>query len=107
VELKQGMTKCERQQELEQLYLEQPAEGTKDEDEDSDGEDKIHNPLKLPLARSDSGSIGYNECSWHRSDSRHDLCAFARLEKMEHVRLGGDTCHRGRFAGIFERFGPT
>jgi splicing factor 3A subunit 3 len=50
VERKQGMTERERQQELEQLYSEQPAEGTKDEDEDSDGEDKIHNPLKLPLA---------------------------------------------------------
>lgn len=50
VERKQGMTERERQQELEQLYSEQPAEGTKDEDEESDGEDKIHNPLKLPLA---------------------------------------------------------
>ena len=50
VERKQGMTERERQQELEQLYSEQPAEGTKDEDEDSDSEDKIHNPLKLPLA---------------------------------------------------------
>lgn len=35
----QGMTERERQQELERLYSEQPAEGTKDEDEDSDGED--------------------------------------------------------------------
>ncbi|OSS46945.1 hypothetical protein B5807_08897 [Epicoccum nigrum] len=50
VERKQGMTERERQQELEQLYSEQPAEGTKDEDEESDGEDKIYNPLKLPLA---------------------------------------------------------
>jgi hypothetical protein len=76
VERKQGMTERERQQELEQLYSEQSAEGTKDEDEDSDGEGQIHNPLKLPLARSDSGSPGYNECSWHRSDSRPSLVRY-------------------------------
>ncbi|KAJ4352914.1 Pre-mRNA-splicing factor sap61 [Ascochyta clinopodiicola] len=50
VERKQGMTERERQQELEQLYAEQPAEGAKDEADDSDEEDKIYNPLKLPLA---------------------------------------------------------
>ena len=50
VERKQGMTERERQQELEQLYSEQPAEGAKDDDDESDGEDKIYNPLKLPLA---------------------------------------------------------
>ncbi|KAF2646540.1 splicesome-associated protein [Massarina eburnea CBS 473.64] len=52
VERKQGMTERERQQEMEQLYAEVPgaANGDKDEDDDSDGEDKIYNPLKLPLA---------------------------------------------------------
>ncbi|KAI8933268.1 hypothetical protein NX059_009899 [Plenodomus lindquistii] len=50
VERKQGMTERERQQELEQLYSEHQDTGAKDEDEDSDGEDKIYNPLKLPLA---------------------------------------------------------
>ena len=50
VERKQGMTERERQQELEQLYSEAPDTGAKDEENDSDGEDKIWNPLKLPLA---------------------------------------------------------
>ena len=52
VERKQGMTERERQQELEQLYSEAPdvASGGKEEDDDEDGEDKIYNPLKLPLA---------------------------------------------------------
>ncbi|EOA84089.1 Pre-mRNA-splicing factor sap61 [Exserohilum turcicum] len=50
VERKQGMTERERQQELEQLYSETPESGAKEEDNDSDGEDKIYNPLKLPLA---------------------------------------------------------
>jgi splicing factor 3A subunit 3 len=50
VERKQGMTDRERQQELEQLYSEQPEAGEKEEDDDSEGEDKIYNPLKLPLA---------------------------------------------------------
>ncbi|CAI6291168.1 unnamed protein product [Periconia digitata] len=51
VERKQGMTDRERQQELEQLYSETPetAAGANDEEEE-DGEDKIYNPLKLPLA---------------------------------------------------------
>jgi splicing factor 3A subunit 3 len=50
VERKQGMTERERQQELEQMYSETPDTGAKEEDDDSDGEDKIYNPLKLPLA---------------------------------------------------------
>ncbi|KAL1593706.1 Pre-mRNA-splicing factor sap61 [Paraconiothyrium brasiliense] len=52
VERKQGMTERERQQELEQLYSEAPetANGGNDEDDDEDGEEKIYNPLKLPLA---------------------------------------------------------
>lgn len=50
VERKQGMTERERQQELEQLYSETPNAGDKEDDNDSDGEDKIYNPLKLPLA---------------------------------------------------------
>ncbi|KAH7396124.1 hypothetical protein BKA66DRAFT_566630 [Pyrenochaeta sp. MPI-SDFR-AT-0127] len=50
VERKQGMTERERQQELEQLYSEAPDAGAKEEENDSDGEDKIYNPLKLPLA---------------------------------------------------------
>jgi len=50
VERKQGMTERERQQELEQLYSENQDTGAKEEDDDSEGEDKIYNPLKLPLA---------------------------------------------------------
>lgn len=53
VERKQGMTERERQQELEMLYSETPeaAAGGKEKDnQDSDGEEKIYNPLKLPLA---------------------------------------------------------
>ncbi|KAH7413737.1 hypothetical protein DE146DRAFT_626867 [Phaeosphaeria sp. MPI-PUGE-AT-0046c] len=50
VERKQGMTERERQQELEQMYSETPDTGANEEDNDSDGEDKIYNPLKLPLA---------------------------------------------------------
>lgn len=53
VERKQGMTERERQQELEALYTEVPgagASGEKEDGNDSDGEDKIYNPLKLPLA---------------------------------------------------------
>lgn len=53
VERKQGMTERERQQELEALYSETPT-GTDpaggDDDDQSDSEDKIYNPLKLPLA---------------------------------------------------------
>lgn len=52
VERKQGMTERERQQELDALFTDDPqaapqAEGS---DSDSDGEEKIYNPLKLPLA---------------------------------------------------------
>lgn len=50
VERKQGMTERERQQELEQLYSEAPENGANENADDSDGEDKIYNPLKLPLA---------------------------------------------------------
>jgi splicing factor 3A subunit 3 len=50
VERKQGMTERERQQEMEQLYSEATDTAAKDEDDNSEGEDKIHNPLKLPLA---------------------------------------------------------
>lgn len=53
VERKQGMTERERQQELENLMnmTEQPQGPVDDgDDEDDDGEEKIYNPLKLPLA---------------------------------------------------------
>jgi splicing factor 3A subunit 3 len=50
VERKQGMTERERQQELEMLYNETAEANNKDEEgHESDGEDKIYNPLKLPL----------------------------------------------------------
>ena len=54
VERRQGMTERERQMELEAFFAEQdtipnPANGVGDES-DSDGEEKIYNPLKLPLA---------------------------------------------------------
>lgn len=52
VERKQGMTDRERQQELENLFNAtveaQPAEGG--EGEEGEDEDRIYNPLKLPLA---------------------------------------------------------
>ncbi|KAI9762574.1 MAG: hypothetical protein M1835_008002 [Candelina submexicana] len=52
VERKQGMTERERQMELEALFAEstEPAAKNRDEDSDSDGDEKIYNPLKLPLA---------------------------------------------------------
>ncbi|PSR76957.1 RNA splicing factor PRP9-like protein [Coniella lustricola] len=53
VERRQGMTERERQQELENLLnlSEQPMQHyDMDDAEDDDGEEKIHNPLKLPLA---------------------------------------------------------
>ena len=54
VERKQGMTERERQQELDALFAEDDAAvaagGNRGSDSDSDGEEKIHNPLKLPLA---------------------------------------------------------
>ncbi|KAI1103507.1 hypothetical protein F4804DRAFT_309993 [Jackrogersella minutella] len=53
VERKQGMTERERQQELENLFsatatISQPKDT--EDGEDNDDEDKIYNPLKLPLA---------------------------------------------------------
>lgn len=63
VERRQGMTERERQQELENLYNIMGStintygaggplgpHGDGDDDEDEDGEEKIYNPLKLPLA---------------------------------------------------------
>lgn len=59
VERRQGMTERERQQELEALYAESALPpgatsarngGPGEEDEDEDGEEKIYNPLKLPLS---------------------------------------------------------
>lgn len=52
VERKQGMTERERQQELDALYTDdlQAAPQAEGSDSDSDGEEKIYNPLKLPLA---------------------------------------------------------
>ncbi|QUC22728.1 uncharacterized protein UV8b_06969 [Ustilaginoidea virens] len=52
VERKQGMTKREREQELENLLnmSDAPQEATENgEGEDDDDEDKIYNPLKVPL----------------------------------------------------------
>ncbi|KAL1959939.1 hypothetical protein VTO42DRAFT_607 [Malbranchea cinnamomea] len=51
VERKQGMTERERQMELEALFADdEPTSRRNDSDEDSDGDEKIYNPLKLPLA---------------------------------------------------------
>lgn len=54
VERKQGMTERERQQELELLYADSldPTTSANPDDEaaNSDSEEKIYNPLKLPLA---------------------------------------------------------
>lgn len=53
VERKQGMTERERQQELDNLLnmSDAPQEAAADDDgDDEDGEEKIYNPLKLPLA---------------------------------------------------------
>ncbi|KAK3942511.1 hypothetical protein QBC46DRAFT_447709 [Diplogelasinospora grovesii] len=52
VERRRGMTERERQQELENLFNQttmQQNQGAQD-DEEEDGDDKIYNPLKLPLA---------------------------------------------------------
>lgn len=52
VERRQGMTERERAQELENLMAEQDdynVAQNNDGDSDSDGEEKIYNPLKLPL----------------------------------------------------------
>lgn len=52
VERKQGMTERERQMELEAFFAEsvEPAQRNGGEESDSDGDEKIYNPLKLPLA---------------------------------------------------------
>lgn len=52
VERRQGMTERERQQELEALYAEAalPTGQAAEEESDGEGDDKIYNPLKLPLA---------------------------------------------------------
>ena len=51
VERKQGMTDRERQQELEALFAESAeAAGPGREESDDEGDEKIYNPLKLPLA---------------------------------------------------------
>jgi splicing factor 3A subunit 3 len=46
------MTDKERQQEIEALYAEEMDEATTqvEEDEEQDGDEKVYNPLKLPLA---------------------------------------------------------
>ncbi len=52
VERKQGMTERERQMELDAMFAEstEAPQRNGDEDSDSDGDEKIYNPLKLPLA---------------------------------------------------------
>lgn len=53
VERKQGMTERERQMELEALFADEAAAaaGTRpDDDSDDENDDKVYNPLKLPLA---------------------------------------------------------
>lgn len=52
VERKQGMTERERQQELENLFSAQSSrqeQANEGEDDDEDGDERIYNPLKLPL----------------------------------------------------------
>lgn len=52
VERKQGMTERERQMELDALFAESSSAAPQadDSDNESDGDDKFYNPLKLPLA---------------------------------------------------------
>ncbi|KKY14087.1 putative splicing factor 3a subunit 3 [Phaeomoniella chlamydospora] len=53
VERKQGMTERERQQELDALFAEDDAAvaaAGRESDDESDSEERIYNPLKLPLA---------------------------------------------------------
>lgn len=44
------MTERERQQELDHLYSDAPDTAANEDEQASDGDDKIYNPLKLPLA---------------------------------------------------------
>ncbi len=52
VERKQGMTERERQMELDTIFAEstQAPQRNGDDESDSEGDEKIYNPLKLPLA---------------------------------------------------------
>ena len=52
IERKQGMTERERQMELEAFFAEttEAPQRNGDDESDSDGDEKIYNPLKLPLA---------------------------------------------------------
>lgn len=50
VERRQGMTERERQQELDAIYAEGEGEIQEGEGEENGDDDKIYNPLKLPLA---------------------------------------------------------
>ena len=51
VERKQGMTERERQQELEALFADTNDQiAAQESDEESNGDERIYNPLKLPLA---------------------------------------------------------
>lgn len=52
VERRQGMTERERQMELDAFFAKstEPAQRNGGDDSDSDGDEKIYNPLKLPLA---------------------------------------------------------
>ncbi|KAI9676451.1 MAG: hypothetical protein M1817_000608 [Caeruleum heppii] len=52
VERKQGMTERERQMELDALFADdvEPTAQTNENNSDSEGDEKIYNPLKLPLA---------------------------------------------------------
>lgn len=52
VERKQGMTERERQMELDALFAEsaEPLARNGEDESDSDGDERIYNPLKLPLA---------------------------------------------------------
>jgi len=50
VERKQGMTERERPMELDSIFAEAPEHEPHDDESDSGDEDKIYNPLKLPLA---------------------------------------------------------
>ena len=78
VERRQGMTERERQQELDALFAESndfvPAGGG-DSDDGSDSEEKIYNPLKLPLAW--DGKRQHSSLL-HKPDTKH-LCSYSLL----------------------------